>query len=74
MSTNHPDPSQSADPRSRSHLFTVRVWYEEADPGRREVRLQVRHILTGETRNFRDWPAFITYLTGIFDTPNEDLP
>lgn len=46
----------------RSHLFTVRLWVEEFDDDQAEVRVQVKHVLSGETRYFRDWSLLMTYL------------
>lgn len=59
--------SQFDDPWRHSHLFTLRVWYETLDAEQREVRIQVRHVLSGETRYFRDWDACATYLLGKID-------
>ena len=57
------------DPWSRSQLFTVRIWHEHLDAQRWEMRAQVKHVLTGETRFFRDWPALAAYLTSKLDAP-----
>jgi hypothetical protein len=46
----------------RSHLFTVRLWREPLGDGRTEWRLRVQHVLSGERRYFRDWPALEHYL------------
>ena len=61
--------ARTDDPWSRSQLFTVRVWHENLDAQRWEVRVQVKHVLTGETRFFRDWPALAAYLTSKLDAP-----
>ena len=45
-----------------SQLFTVRVWREELGEGRSEWRVQARHVLSGETRYFRDWPSLVTFI------------
>jgi hypothetical protein len=47
----------------RSHLFTVRLWVEELGHGQGEVRMQVKHILSGETRFFREWSLLVAYMT-----------
>jgi hypothetical protein len=57
-------PLGTDDPWTRSQLFTVRVWREKVDAGQWEVRIQVRHVLTGETRYFRDWSLLAAYLAG----------
>lgn len=50
-------------PRPSSHLFTVRVWVEVLGSGQREMRYKVQHVLSGETRYFREWAALLGYLT-----------
>jgi hypothetical protein len=55
MSQEHPWPS--------SHLFTVRLWTEVLGGGQKELRYRVQHVLSGETRYFREWPAVLAYLT-----------
>jgi hypothetical protein len=52
---------QTAD-RQRSHLFTLRVWPEYLGDGRTEWRGQVRHVPSGETYYFREWPALVAAL------------
>ena len=64
--------SRLDDPWTHSQLFTVRVWYEPVDAGQSEVRMQAKHILTGETRYFRDWALLAGYLTGKLDPPDAD--
>jgi hypothetical protein len=49
-------------PHYRSYLFTVRLWIEELGYGQREVRMQVKHVLSGETRYFRTWPDVGAFL------------
>ncbi len=51
-----PDATES---RHYSELFTVRLWHEPLGQGRSEWRGQVRHVLSGETRYFRDWPMLV---------------
>ena len=46
----------------RSQLFTVRVWREELGEGRSEWRGQVQHVLSGETRHFRDWQTLVAFI------------
>lgn len=54
MSTNPPQP--------RTHLFTVRLWVEPLADDQEEIRMQVQHVLSGETRYFRDWAEVVTFL------------
>ena len=56
-----------------SHLFTVRLWLENLGDGRTEWRGQVQHVLSGETRSFREWPALITLLVAMLP-PTETAP
>ena len=56
----------AADPpvrRTESHLFTVRLWTEELAAGQFEWRGKVTHVLSGETRYFREWPALLAFLS-----------
>lgn len=57
------------DPWSRSQLFTVRIWREQMARDVQEVRIQTRHVLTGETRSFGAWPPLIDYLLTKLDFP-----
>ncbi|MCX6032872.1 MAG: hypothetical protein NT169_26750 [Chloroflexi bacterium] len=49
-------------PSPRSHLFTVRLWLEEFADGGSEWRGKVQHVLSGETRYFRNWHALRVFL------------
>lgn len=49
--------------RPSSHLFTVRLWVEALGSGQREMRYKVQHVLSGETRYFRDGSVLLGYLT-----------
>lgn len=55
---------------SRTQVFIVRIWYEAQEAGEREVRIQARHVLTGETRYFLAWPALNAYLASKLDAAN----
>lgn len=57
MDTDKPQPLHL-----QAHLFTVRLWVEELGDGQTEVRMQVRHTVSGETRYFRDGGLLLTYL------------
>lgn len=48
----------------QSILFTVRVWRERVGDKRTEMRGKVQHVLTGETRYFRDWQTLHSFVTG----------
>lgn len=56
----HGDPGSS--PYPPSHLFLLRLWVERPGKPMGEIRIQVRHILSGETRYFRDLLEVATYL------------
>lgn len=42
-----------------SQLFTLRVWREEVDGGRSEIRGTLTHVLSGKAHHFRDWATLI---------------
>lgn len=44
-------PATNKQPHPRTHLFTVRLWVEPLGDEQGE-RMQVRHVLSGETRYF----------------------
>ena len=46
----------------RPQLFTVRVWREDRGDGQSEWRGQVQHLLSGETRYFRDWQTLVAFI------------
>lgn len=48
--------------RTQSQLFTIRLWVEELGNGQEEIRMQVKHIRSGETRYFRMWSLRVAYL------------
>lgn len=45
-----------------SHMFTVRLWFEDLGDGRHEWRGEVREVSTGHQHFFRDWDG----MTGFF--------
>ena len=65
----NPTDQQNSQP---SQLFTLRVWREPLGRGLFELRYQVRHVLSGETLYFREWPALIAYITERLAAGNED--
>ena len=54
-----------AQPPSRTHLFTVRMWLEDLGQGQTEWRGEVQHVVSGEMRYFRDWPAMVALLQAM---------
>ncbi len=54
-----------AQPPSRTHLFTVRVWLEDLGEGQTEWRGEVQYVVSGEIRYFRDWPALVALLQAM---------
>ena len=59
------DMMDSANGRSRSHLFTLRVWEEETGFEQSEWRGKVQLITSGEVRYFRDWAALAPLLLAM---------
>ncbi len=48
-----------------TELFVVRVWREPQSEGSFEWRGRVQHMVSGETRYFRDWQALVTFLDAM---------
>lgn len=57
--------------RHRSSLFTIRLWQEDLGPEPGEVRMQVRHVLSGETLCFREWARLVEYLEHKLQGPDQ---
>jgi hypothetical protein len=55
-STTEPNQSQC-----HSELFTVRLWREQLND-HWEWRGKVQHVLSGETRYFRDWQTLLAFI------------
>ena len=64
MTTNDTNPPQ---PQPRSQLFTVRLWRDTEQTDECAPYMQVRHVLTGETRYYSTWPPLIDYMTNKLD-------
>ncbi len=63
-------PDDTALPQSQAHsqLFTLRLWRDAEQTDQRAPYMQVRHVLTGETRYFSAWPPLIDYLLSTLDS------
>lgn len=61
------DANESGTIQSHSQVFIVRIWYEAPEADERELRMQTRHVPTGETRYFRAWQALTDYLDSKLD-------
>ena len=48
----------------------VRVWLEDLGNGKAEWRGQVKHVMSGEVRYFRDWATLIKHITTVLQTDN----
>lgn len=48
--------------RPRTYLFMVRLWLEDLGEGKTEWRGQVKHVLSGEVRYFRDWATLVEHM------------
>jgi hypothetical protein len=59
--------------RTRSRLFTVRLW-REPSAGGTEWRGTVRDVVSGAFRGFRDWPGLTAFLAARLDeaSPEEE--
>ena len=61
--TDDPTPT-----KPHSQLFTVRLWRDAEQTDERAPYMQVRHVLTGETRYFSAWPPLIDYMLNKLDS------
>lgn len=52
-----------------SHLFTLRVWIEDLGENKSELRGRIQHVLTGQSRYFRDWSSVRDFLLALLDMP-----
>ncbi len=53
----------------QNHLFTLRVWQADSGEGQMEWRGKLQHVVSGQTRHFRDWPTLIRYLGEMLSEP-----
>jgi hypothetical protein len=51
--------TKTSDP---SQLFTLRVWTESVNQDNRQIRVQVKHVLSGATRTFLQWSQVIEFI------------
>ncbi len=58
---------------AHSYLFTVRMWLEQLGKGSTEWRGKVQHVLSGQTRYFRDWQALITFIRDALPDPSNSI-
>jgi hypothetical protein len=61
-------------PASESHLFTIRLWWEDLGRGQTDWRGKVQHVNSGEARYFRDWHILEAFLEELIHKtlPKED--
>lgn len=63
----------SLEPRS-SPIFTIRLWQEPLDTDHVEWRGEVKNILSGEVRYFRDWGSLALLLPRMLGEGEEQAP
>ncbi|MFN8467673.1 MAG: hypothetical protein U0X20_19090 [Caldilineaceae bacterium] len=73
MNTKNPAEPSGERSMAPSQLFTVRVWWEETEERQGELRMQVRHVLTGETRYFRSAAELLAHFTARLAAPGESV-
>jgi hypothetical protein len=56
-----------------SQLFTVRVWKESVQHGSPQVRVQVKHVLSGATRTFSEWSQVLAFIVEKMQAVQEIL-
>jgi hypothetical protein len=47
-----------------TQVFIVRIWSEAQEADQPTLRIQVRCVLTGETRYFLEWQALTAFMAG----------
>jgi hypothetical protein len=60
-------------PQPRSQLFTLRLWRDTGQSSERMPFMQVKHVLSGETRSFSTWEPLIAYLLSKMDALHHPL-
>ena len=60
--------------RSRSHLFTIRVWQEQIGAKQAEWRGKVQVFPSGEVRYFRDWATLVPLLRTLLAESEVERP
>jgi hypothetical protein len=43
-------------------MLTIRVWIESVNQNTRQMRIQVKHVLSGATRTFLQWSQVIEFI------------
>ncbi len=67
-----PDDQYPPASSAASQLFTVRVWVESKHDGSTQVRVQVKHVLSGATRTFREWSQVVAFITARLQASETD--
>lgn len=55
-----------------SQLFLARIWKEPRSRGGNGVRVQIRHVLSGETRYFSRWRDVVRFLLEQMEEEREN--
>jgi hypothetical protein len=55
-------------PSHQSQLFILRVWLEDLGEGKTEWRGQVKHVMSGEVRYFREWATLVKHLKAMLSS------
>ena len=59
---------------AHSHLFTVRLWWEDLGQGRSEWRGMVKLVTNGEEHCFRDWGTLGRLIEGMLSNSPAGTP
>jgi hypothetical protein len=57
-----------------TELFTVRLWREAVNGDRQETRGEVRHVVSGEARYFRDFSVLEEFLRSMLSDGRDKPP
>lgn len=61
-------------PHPPTTLFTIRVWHETLGAESGTMRMEVKHVLSGETRYFQEWGQVMAYVEGKLTKKNDSFP
>lgn len=57
-----------------SHLFVLRLWQANTDDDQTEWRGKLHHVLSGESRYFKDWHALVACLCVMLSEQQSEHP
>jgi len=62
----------SQSPAPGIHVFVLRLWPETQNEGQTEWRGTVRHVASGESHTFADWPTLVNFIVTTLPALHSD--